>query len=137
MSNRTVSTFAPESPMSRAAKGDFRTFTVTRPDGVDLPGCLTIDEVLLDGHPIPAFITEKVMVDATRKNHEHIDVPLYMVVDGPEGPILQRSLKSNDGRWQVGSQVSIKGTWDDDKAEDKETGAKTHAKKKCLILPTP
>lgn len=91
----------------------FRIFTVTRTQGVDLPGCVSLEEVRLNGHTIPPYVDEKVLDDLTFQNRSTVRVPLYHLVGGPNGPMLVRSLKSNDGAWQMGATISVKGQWND------------------------
>jgi len=60
---------------------------------------------------IPPYVDERVLLDTTMKNFKDLRIPLYDLIEGPDGPLLIRSMKSNDGNWQVGSVVAVRGEW--------------------------
>jgi len=111
MEPQVINTF-PLPAQTSDQKANYVQFKVERSDSVDVPGCTAIESLLLNGVEIPAFIDEKVPTDLTLRNFQPVRIPLYEIQDGPNGPMLVRSSKSNDGRWQVGSIVSIKGTFE-------------------------
>lgn len=96
--------------------GEYRSFKVLNQDFVSLPNCLSVEAVRLDGRVMPQYAHEHVLTDLTMKHFQAVDVALWGLVDGPETPILVRGTKSNDGNWQLGSIVSVRGTWADDEA---------------------
>lgn len=113
---KTINLFPNQAPAITDPLQGFRIFPITRSQGVDLPGCVSVEEVRLDGMVIPPYVDEKVLDDLTFQNRSSVRVPLYHLVGGPNGPMVVRSLKSNDGAWQVGSTLSVKGVWSDNSA---------------------
>ena len=107
-----VNTFRPFVQPNQMHEAGFRLFRVEDPQGVQVPGCKSISELRLDGVVIPPSVQEEWLKDLTMKNFERVEVPLYQLVEGTEGPMIIRSLKSNDGNWQVGSVLAVKGEWD-------------------------
>ena len=104
------------SPIAAESAEDlgFRQFVVTDVQAVEVPGCLEIEEVRLNGAQIPPFEDHSVPVDGTHKNFQTLRVGNYALVPGPKGePILLRGLNSNDGHWQLGSTVAVKGKWEE------------------------
>ena len=109
-----INTFRPHVQPSQMHDAGFRLFKVEDAQGVQVPGCLSISEVRLDGVVIPTSVQENWLKDTTFKNFERVEIPLYQLVQGPEGPMIIRSLKSNDGLWQVGSVLAVRGEWADE-----------------------
>lgn len=104
----TLQTIAPEDQ-------GFRPFTVKNPEFVEVPGCLGIEELRLGAHTMPAFEPHSVPIDSTLTNLKTIQIPMYGLVEGPSGhPVIRRSLNSNDGQWQVGAVIYVKGDWVDE-----------------------
>lgn len=92
----------------------FRQFIVTMPEYIEVPGCRLIEELRVGAVTMPAFETHKYPTDSTHSNFKEIEIPMYALVQGPAGhPAIVRSLNSNDGRWQVGAIVYVKGEFGD------------------------
>jgi hypothetical protein len=109
----TINLFPKQTPIITDPEQGYRVFTVVRSEGIDLPGCTSVTEVRLNGQVIPPYVDEKVLDDLTFQNRSPVRLPLWQLIHGENGPMLVRSMKSNDGAWQVGSTVSIMGTWND------------------------
>lgn len=121
MVGQVVHEFRRQAPNVNDVAGDFRSFVIAREDSVDIPGCLSVEEVRLNGFPIPEYEVESVLSDLTRKKHHDVSIALWKLVPGPSGPILLRGTKSNDGNWQKGSILSVKGTWDESAEVEKRS----------------
>lgn len=87
----------------------FKKFTVVNADFVEVPGCSKVEVVKLGIHTIPPFEMHDVPRDATHSRFDTIKVYNYQLIDKDGIPALLRGLNSNDGKWQVGATVYIKG----------------------------
>lgn len=91
-----------------------RTFVVDDNRRILVDGLESIESVEIDGCPMPAmeerpFAVQELGKEATTVQHM---VPLWTVQDIPGfGRCLIRSMYSNHGEWQIGSQVTIIGEW--------------------------
>lgn len=103
---------SPTTILSDQEKG-YRVFTVEQENFVLLPGCLSVEDIKLDGVTIPQYIEEEVLSDLTDKRFHTLRIALWDVVQNEQGPALVRSLKSNNGKWQIGSRISVLGKWAD------------------------
>lgn len=93
----------------------FKSFVVTDADAVEIPGIVSIEELRLNGHTIPQYVDHKVPKDSTLQTFDTLRMANYRLEVGPRGvPVLERSQGSNDGKWQLGSVVMVKGEWEDD-----------------------
>jgi hypothetical protein len=108
-----VNTFKAPPVGSQETAANFKKFTVERSDFIELPGCLSVTEIRLDGHIIPPYEDREVLANTTGAT-KPIRVQLYSLQDSIHGPILMRSEQSNDGAWQAGSTIWVSGTWQDD-----------------------
>ena len=129
----------------------FRQFEVVNADYVLTPGLIEIDTLLLNGVLIPPYQDHTVPVDSTDKNFKTIRTPLYQVAENHNSQaVILRSLQSNDGKWQIGSVIAVKGTWQGDtpvpaipepeKKDEQEaletlTSAQLRARAKAMGLP--
>jgi len=105
----------PVAPASLESQG-FRSFDIVNADYVELPNCLTVEEVRLNGRVIPEFHEQQVPTDTTHTRFETHRVRMYMLdADAAGHPALMRSQSSNDGKWQVGAKLHVRGTWADQK----------------------
>jgi len=95
----------------------FRRFVVTNRDALALPGCTEVEEVRLGRAPVPAFELHSVPTDSTHRNFKTLRVHNYMLAQGDDGtPVLLRGLNSNDGKWQIGAEVYVRGEWGEGKS---------------------
>lgn len=121
---QTVNRFAPAMQTLSAEDQGFRQFTAEESGYISTPGCLAIEELRLGLHPIPQYEDHQVPKDLTQKNFDTIRIPNYQLVEGPGGvTAVVRSLNSNDGRWQIGAVIYIKGRWADEESGKKSTKA--------------
>jgi hypothetical protein len=114
--NKPIKSLSPE-------QEGFRAFPITEAEklGVELPGCTAIEEVRLGRHTLPNMIEHSVPIDTTDRNFKDIHLPTYVLDESNSGtPVLLRSLSSNDGHWQAGQTLYVKGTW----ADENPKGAK-------------
>ena len=95
----------------------FKQVLIKSTDYVLVPGLVSVEEIRLDGQILPEYTDHSVPKDGTHKNFETIRLPNYQVTRDFRGEsILQRGLNSNDGKWQPGSILAIKGVWADSNA---------------------
>jgi len=122
--SKTVQSFSqPMRALPLEAQG-YRAFKITDPEAIELPGCKAIHEVRMGNMVLPSTVSHSVPTDATHKNFETHEIPLYALVEGHDGtPLLLRSHMSNDGKWQTGHTVHVKGEWDDQPATKREAKA--------------
>jgi len=92
----------------------YKRFEITDTQFILVPGCISIESVLLNTKPLPPYEDHVVPIDTTERHYDTLRVPNYQLFEGPNGMELHRGLNSNDGRWQIGSVVMIRGEWDED-----------------------
>lgn len=96
-----------------------RQFTGTGGNLLLVPGLKKVTGVRVGDVAVPLSITEEYPEsfdsNGVPKLSSH-DVPLYQLVDTAHGPALQRSVKSNDGVWQLGAPIWVSGEWEAPKA---------------------
>jgi hypothetical protein len=109
MSETTIETIKPFDTIPRGPSPEiqgFKAFTVEDPDGLPLPGYASVQEVRLGVQDIPESIDHRVPTDATHRNFKTLRVYNWTLHNG----VLLRGANSNDGKWQKGATVWVKGT---------------------------
>lgn len=124
--------FAPISQLPRAENltdKHVRTFIGDGTPFLRLPGLKDrIDEVLLDGYRLPEEETREYPTDATLKRLHAVTHPTMRLERDENGvPVLQRAEFSNGGLWQLGSKITVRGSWED--AEEVAPAASEASKK--------
>lgn len=105
--------------ISASAFFDERTkaFTVSDARIVCVPGLTKLDAVEIDGVPMPFTDLRNFAKLDPGKEPEVVqqEMPIVELRYADEvGPFLARSVFSNDGVWQIGSSVVVRGDWDED-----------------------
>ena len=111
----------------------YRRFEITSAQEVEAPGLLSIDELVFGwnqgGHhsetPIPRYSEFEVPVDTTESRYQTIRFENWARSENQDGvAVVIRGANSNDGNWQVGGFLLIKGQWVDETARVAATGKK-------------
>lgn len=84
----------------------FKAFIVEDPDGIALPGYVSVSAVKLGVNDMPQSQDHRVPTDGTHKNFKTLRVYNWQLHNG----VLLRGANSNDGKWQKGATVWVKGT---------------------------
>jgi hypothetical protein len=98
----------------------YRQFEITSAQEVETPGLLEIEELVFgwnkNGHHsetmIPPYTEHKVPLDTTESRFQDVRYQNYALAENQDGvPVVIRGSSSNDGNWQVGGFLLIKGKW--------------------------
>lgn len=108
-----VNTFKAIPASSQEISQNFKRVEVKNPAFVELPGCVNIKEIRLDGILLPSF-EDRDVLDNKQGKTRPIRVPLYALMQSIHGTVLVRSEQSNDGVWQVGSTLWVDAEWEDE-----------------------
>lgn len=98
-----------------------RAFVVGDDGLLVVPGLVQVAGVTIDGVDLPLeeerfFAEQPLGKEVTTVCRS---VPMIELGDLPGvGPVLRRAIWSNNGVWQPGSQVVVRGTWDDEPVEE-------------------
>lgn len=93
-----------------------RTIRVTNENYLAAPGLRKVETVFLGHVELPPVSTRPFSKQELGKEEEMVDteVPMLQLGDMPDiGTVLLRSIWSNDGKWQVGTDVTVIGEWDE------------------------
>lgn len=96
--------------------GDVRTFVGDGTPYLKTPGLRVVISVRCGTAPIPLVIEQEFPEDQTLTRIVKRPTPLIrreLLLDGT--PVLLRGVQSNDGIWQAGEPVYVRGEWDDAK----------------------
>lgn len=95
----------------------FRKFVVDNPDFIELPNCTAIEAVKMGGHDLEQVTVHYMPQDSTLQTLKPLNIYNWALDTSGGKPVLLRGLNSNDGKWQVGAEVFVKGEWSDDKGK--------------------
>ncbi len=76
--------------------------------------CRNVTSVRIGDQHLPATMDEEYPVSFDSNGVpklETVTLPMYIVIETPDGPALQRSVKTNDGIWQGGAAIHVSGEW--------------------------
>lgn len=105
----------PQEPELRKPAQNTRTFTATGSTLLPVAGLMALQRVWIGDVEIPLTVAEMVPINSDATAHEQVEVELVRLETGASGPVLRRSVKSNDGFWQQGAQITVQGSWEPDK----------------------
>lgn len=93
-----------------------RKFKVTNESYLEVPGLLEVETVFLGHVELPLTSTRPFARQEPGKEVDMVEteVPMLQLSDMPDvGTVLLRSIWSNDGKWQLGTEVVVVGKWDE------------------------
>lgn len=92
----------------------YKKFIGNGSSALPVPGCKTVEAVIVGNLRLPETREEKVPTNADQTEFEDVSYPMYKLVQSESGPVLVRSVVSNDGRWQDGTPIYVLGEFEGD-----------------------
>lgn len=85
---------------------------------LEVPGLVEIDELKIGAYVVPAYEDHVVPIDTTETRFNTLRLRNYALSEVNGKQCLLRGKNSNDGKWQAGAVLFVKGTWSDDVSDD-------------------
>lgn len=114
MSGALFHTLPSEVAEAQRLEGDARVFTGDGTAYLRVPGLKNLNSVQMGVMVMPLVFEMELPEYGRTDRYITTEVPTVQVAqDSDETPVLMRSVYSNDGIWQKGAEIIVRGEWED------------------------